>query len=401
MSTVRQTVDDTDQIYPPLTKEMKDLIQELRDIVSNPVVEAAYNDAIANVIPIIEPQGIKNPWIGQTVDYFVEYFRKWFTFLPQPNGGLGRIVPFTYFYRNNEKAFYFLNNFKSRRGDAPYTKEIFNWTVKFIRVRGEFMDSPKSLEYIQEWVNAPATQIQDFKVPKGGFQSFNQFFTRELNPNANGRPIAAPDDDSILVAPADSEINFIESDLTLTTDLRVKTREINVLELLNNSKYAKHFVGGTAVSCVLMPANYHRYHSPVSGQIVESMDVPGIYNGITDGEDWFNHFNVGESTTDFSIFEDFHRAYYIIETKNYGYVAVIPVGLNTISSIKASVVNNKSTMVPPNSGLPPVAIKKGDELGHFAYGGSLNILLFQQGVFNAVSVLMGQRLGSLSPSQGS
>ena len=399
MSTIRQKVDDTDKIYPPLTVKMKELIQDLRDIVSNPVVEAAYNDAIANVIPIIEPQGTPNPWIGRSIDYFVNYFKEWFTFLPKPNGGLGRIVPFTYFYRNNEKAFYFLNDFKSRRGNAHYTKEIFNWTVKFIKARGEFMDSPESLKYIQEWIDAPATQIQDFIVPPGGFKSFNQFFTRELNPEVNGRPIASPDDDSILVAPADSEINFIESNLTLTTDLRVKTRTINVLELLNNSCYAKNFVGGTAVSCVLMPANYHRYHTPVSGQIVESMDVPGIYNGITDGEDWFNHYNVGESTTDFSIFEDFHRAYYIIETENYGYVAVIPVDLNTISSLTPSLVNNRSIMVPP--GCPPVPVQKGDELGHFAYGGSLNILLFQKGLFNAVSVLMGQSLGSLSPLSNS
>ncbi|MFG6094192.1 phosphatidylserine decarboxylase [Leptothoe sp. ISB3NOV94-8A] len=373
---------------------MKQLIAELRDIVSNPVVEAAYNDAIANVTPLIEPTGERNPWIGQTIDYFVEYFEQWFTFLPQPNGGLGKIVPFTYFYRNNETAFFFLNQLKSRRKNAPYTTEIFNWTVKFILARGEFMDSPESKQYIKEWEAAPATQIQDFIIPKGGYQSFNQFFTRELNPEVNARPIAAYDDDSILVAPADSEINFIESDLTLTTDLRVKTREINVFELLNKSQYAQHFVGGTAVSCVLMPNNYHRFHSPVAGNIVESMDVPGIYNGITDGEHWFNHFNVGESTTNFSIFEDFHRAYYIIETKKYGYVALIPVGLNTISSISASLVNNQSTMVPPDA--CPVAVKKGDELGHFAYGGSLNILLFQSGVFNAISVLMGQRLGSLS-----
>ncbi|MDV3352019.1 phosphatidylserine decarboxylase [Leptolyngbyaceae cyanobacterium CCMR0082] len=381
-------------VYPPLTEKMKQLIAELRDIVSNPVVEAAYNDAIANVTPLIEPTGERNPWIGQTIDYFVEYFEQWFTFLPQPNGGLGKIVPFTYFYRNNETAFFFLNQLKSRRKNAPYTTEIFNWTVKFILARGEFMDSPESKQYIKEWEAAPATQIQDFIIPKGGYQSFNQFFTRELNPEVNARPIAAYDDDSILVAPADSEINFIESDLTLTTDLRVKTREINVFELLNKSQYAQHFVGGTAVSCVLMPNNYHRFHSPVAGNIVESMDVPGIYNGITDGEHWFNHFNVGESTTNFSIFEDFHRAYYIIETKKYGYVALIPVGLNTISSISASLVNNQSTMVPPDA--CPVAVKKGDELGHFAYGGSLNILLFQSGVFNAISVLMGQRLGSLS-----
>ena len=143
-----------------------------------------------------------------------------------------------------------------------------------------------------------------------------------------------------------------------------------------------------------MPGNYHRYHAPVTGKIVEGVEVPGIYNGITDGEHWFNEiFNVGESTTDFSIFEDFHRSYFVIETERHGCVCVVPVGLNTISAMSPSLVNNQSTLVPV--GGTPVPVKKGDELGHFAYGGSLNILLFQEGVFNSVSVLMGSRLGSM------
>ena len=144
-----------------------------------------------------------------------------------------------------------------------------------------------------------------------------------------------------------------------------------------------------------MPNNYHRYHSPVSGQIVEGREVPGIYNGIMDGEHWFNQGNIGESTTDFSIFEDFHRSYFVFETEDYGYVAMVPVGLNTISAMFASVVNDKSTLVPP--GGEPVPIVKGQEIGHFAYGGSLNILMFQAGVLGNINVLMGQRLGAMNP----
>jgi phosphatidylserine decarboxylase len=358
------------------------------------MVEAAYNEAISHVQPFVE-SGKKNQWVGQTIDYFAQYFETWFTFLPQPSGGLGKIVPFTYFYLNNDSAFAFLNTFKSRReGATEYTTEIFNWTVEFIKERGRFMDSPESLQYIKAWLAAPDTQIEDFIVPEGGFTSFNQFFTRELNPTKKARPIAAPDDDSVLVASADSEINFILSDLTLTKLLDVKSRQLNIKQLLHRSKYAPRFEGGTAVSCVLMPGNYHRYHAPVTGNVVEGVEVPGIYNGITDGEHWFNEiFNVGESTTDFSIFEDFHRSYFVIETEKHGCVGVVPVGLNTISAMSSSLVNNQSTLVPV--GGTPVPVQKGDELGHFAYGGSLNILLFQKGVFNAVSVLMGSRLGSL------
>ena len=390
-------MESVEKQYSELNPEMKALIDELREIVANPVVEAAYNSAIANVTPILpDGKSTPNPWVGQTVNYFVGYFITWFKFLPTPIGGLGRIMPFTHFYLDNPTAFYFLNDLKSRRNNSiAYTKEIFNWTVKFIKARGRFMDSPESLAHIKQWIEDPSTQIDDFVVPEGGFKSFNEFFTRELKQSKNPRPIFSPDDDSVAVASADSELNFIESDLTLRTLLNVKTRQINVNDLLHGSKYARYFVEGTAVSCVLMPNSYHRYHAPATGKIVESQEVPGIYNGITDGEDWFNKGDIGESTTDFSIFEDFHRSYFIIDTENHGYVGIIPVGLNTISAIFPSMVNNKSTLVPPGS--PAVPIKKGQELGYFAYGGSLNILLFQKGVFNSISLFMGQRLGTMNP----
>lgn len=380
---------------PPLTPLMKKLVRQLRVIVSNPVVEAAYNDAVSNVESMVSNNGPKkNPWAGTTVDHFVKYFEDWFTFLPSPTEGLGKIVPLTWFYLNNESAFYFLNTLESKSSPAKcYNKEIFNWTVEFVIARGKFMDSKASApDYlIKEWMDAPSTDISQYIIPKGGFKSFNEFFTRELKDRKKSRPIL-DDSESVVVASADTEINFIQSELTLKTPLHIKTRQINVHELLNKSDYAKHFVGGTAVSCVLMPNSYHRYHSPVSGRIVESKDIPGIYNGIIDGEDWFNRGNIGESTTDFSIFEDFHRAYYIIETKKNGYVAIIPVGLNTISKI-VTLIPYQSKMVGP--GQTPKAVTKGDELGHFAYGGSLNILLFGPGVFSSMSVLMGQRLGQM------
>jgi phosphatidylserine decarboxylase len=384
-------------IYPDHTPEMKKIMDELRVIVKNPVVEAAYNTAIANLDPFIMELGIQqdNPWTGTTVDDFVDYFDKWFTFLPQPTSGLGFIVPLTFFYVNNPQAFYFMNRLQSKSGHREeYSREIFDWTVKFIKERGRFMDTPASIDqaYLKEWM--ATFPNDDFIIPAGGFKTFNDFFTRRLNTSAahHPRPISDPDDDSVVVASGDTEINFIESNLTLKTSLPVKSRELNVAELLNNSQYAKYFVGGTAVSCVLMPNSYHHYHAPVAGKIVEGMEVPGIYNGILDGEHWFGEGNIGESDTDFSIFEDFHRAYFIIETAGYGYVAVIPVGLNTISAIHPSVVSN--TYVAP--GGTPVRVEKGDELGYFAYGGSLNILLFQAGVLDCLSVLQGQRIGKMS-----
>ncbi|MEA2028887.1 MAG: phosphatidylserine decarboxylase, partial [Campylobacterota bacterium] len=362
------------------------------------VVKAAYCEAIMNVSPTL-PNGEANEWLERDEVFFIHYFEEWFEFLPTPVNGLGKIEPFTHFYLNNPAAFHFLNYFKSNALGEGYTTEIYNWSVKFILSRGRFMDTPssKASQCIEEWKALPSTKIEEFLAPDGStnFKSFNEFFTRKLNMDKHPRPIADIDDDSILISPADCEINFIESKLTLATKLPIKTRQLNVIDLLAGSHYAHYFEDGTAISCVLMPNSYHRYHSPVSGKIVESAEVPGIYNGIMDGEHWFNKGNIGESSMDFSIFEDFHRAYYIIQTQHYGYVVMVCVGLNTISSLNFySLTPNQSTLVP--TGSSPIMIKKGRELGHFAYGGSLNILLFEPKVFNSLSVVMGQRIGVLN-----
>ena len=276
---------------PDLTPQMIEQLQELKVILDNPVVEKAWQAAIAGVQPIVDELGPKqkNPWLNQPSSYLVNYFANWYTFLAKPSGGLGEIVPFTFLYLNNPAAFAFLNTFESQSGTATKpSKEIFNWTVQFIKTRGAFMDSPESLKYIDLWLASLGDTRKDFVEPPGGYQSFNEFFTRALNYAENPRPVTSPDDDSILTASADSEINFIQTDLTMETSIPVKSTHLNVLELLDHSDYAVYFEGGTAVSCVLMPDNYHRYHSPTTGMIVESKEVPGIYNGVIDGEHWFN-----------------------------------------------------------------------------------------------------------------
>jgi len=90
---------------------------------------------------------------------------------------------------------------------------------------------------------------------------------------------------------------MIVDDLTEETKIPVKTVYLNVKTLLNNSPYAVRFVGGTAVSCILMPDMYHRYHAPVSGVVLESNeDVAGEYFGIKDFPHLLNKGDVGYGT---------------------------------------------------------------------------------------------------------
>jgi len=395
---------------------------EWQTLCGDPAVQAAWNAAVegldkyvwSSANPMTE---VANPWVGRECSDLGRFFGQWLQFLPSTTNGLEHIQDLNFLVRNNPAGIFFLNRLQSKTGGQDkFCPEVLDWTTRWLAARMDFMDSGDSVALIPEWVKyvnySTTSPLSDYdvpdpscKTPTCGFTSFNQWFSRELKDNNNGpeppRPISNKEDDSILVSPADSEINFILSSITMETLLPVKTRHINVKSLLGNSQLAEHFNHGTAISCVLMPNNYHRFHAPVTGSLVESRLVEGFYFGISDGATWFNKGNTGDSDMKFSTFEDFQRAYYIYNTSAHGLVAQVSVGLAEISSVNPHVrsEDNRSTWVgvegsPEYQG--PLAMTKGDQVGYFKYGGSLNILFFEPGVFSSIAVLMGQRLGRLS-----
>ena len=275
---------------------------------------------------------------------------------------------------------------------------IYDWTVRFVMARGKFMDTPsqEALEAIAEWVSDPATHIEDFQVPSGGFSTFNEFFTRQLKPGA--RSVSAPQDDAVVVAPADCELNMIDSALTGDTVIKTKGHhKLNVKQLLNDYYSWDRFIDGTALSCVLLPSDYHHYHSPVTGKLIHYEEAGKIYFGLEEAPAWFHDGNVGASDADFSVFEQFHRAIFIFQTEAFGQVAMVAIGLNTISKLGADMSSiNTASKYQKIDAQNPLQVYKGELLGHFKYGGSLNILLFEPGVFQGIKVHQGERIGTLS-----
>jgi hypothetical protein len=86
----------------------------------------------------------------------------------------------------------------------------------------------------------------------------------------------------------------------------------------------------------------------------------------------------------------------ILETQSFGLVALLPIGMSPISSVTFE--------APLKAG---VEVHKGDMMGHFLFGGSDFVMLFQPGyecTFDAPRqagsgkfphLLMGERLGRL------
>jgi phosphatidylserine decarboxylase len=263
-----------------------------------------------------------------------------------------------------------------------------SWANSFVEARGKFMDSPASAKIIEEWLGDELLGNEDFVLPSEGFNSFNEFFKRDLRPGA--RPIADVANNAVLVSPADGVINMIANELQMDSEIPTKGRmTMSLNELLNDSKYAEKFIGGSAMAIFLMPDNYHHYHAPITGSIVESNeDVGDRLFGMPDMLDMINNGNLGYNK-DYSVFENFRHGYFIIKTETYGYVAMIPIGLQTVGSV---VFEDEYKNIKDSN---PIKVYKGKKLGHFAYGGSTVLLIFEKNRLNSISVQQGQSIGKL------
>ena len=152
-----------------------------------------------------------------------------------------------------------------------------------------------------------------------GWLTFNQFFAREIKPGK--RPIADPRDDSVIVSPADAVFKGswrIEDDSSLV----VKGVNWPIAQLLDGSPYKDEFRNGIYTHSFLYVDDYHRFHTPVAGEVKEIRNVHGrVYLDVIRGEDGELSVMDGES---YQFNQE--RGLMVIDSPEAGLVAVLPVG---------------------------------------------------------------------------
>jgi phosphatidylserine decarboxylase len=396
------------------------------EFVVDPAVEPAMNAVVAGLVELPVANG-PNPWLAASsgrdlLRLMVDVFLQWGTFLPEISGdqdnGLYDIEQAAWLVYLNPAGQQFVQGTDPVTGDPLEVGEKFmkDFTVQ----RGEFMWSPASTAMIEQWVADPRIEIEDYqKTEAGEYSSFNDFFARQITVDEETQTIPSrpatmplseyPERDYIVVAPTDCVMNALvqvlvsdtdivrqtlENPLQYNTVLDVKGIPLRMDRLLGSldDDLKQEFVGGTGLSCVLMPNTYHHFHAPVNGTIVHSEVVAGDTFGIFDFPNWApTDGNVGRAGTDFGQYEVFQRGVIVIEVKYQdvdgneltGYVASIPVGLATIGSV-----------VLDDAVEPGLEVTRGfTRLGNFYYGGSLDILLFSEGLASAaVQTRLGNQI---------
>ena len=134
--------------------------------------------------------------------------------------------------------------------------------------------------------------------------------------------------------------------------------------------------------------DYHRFHFPVSGTLGSPRDLGGKYYAV----------NPVVVNTECDVFTENRRSVALIDSEEFGKVAFVAVGATLVGSIVLTAQ-------------PGSTVRKGDEYGYFAYGGSTTIAVFQKGrvkfdedilattrKYMETLVQMGNRIGEAMPA---
>lgn len=290
-----------------------------------------------------------------------------------------------------------------------YVEPYASWIVSFTKGWGSFLDTETS------WNNSYyelALSEEKFGLTNNWYEdpsnwkTFNQFFTRRLR-SADQRPIADSQDESVVVSPADAipegtwEIDS-SSFIKEKDGIAIKSARLYSVKALvgEDSKYADAFANGVFTHTFLDVGDYHRYHFPVSGVIKEArvIPAPNSTGGYITWDEKKKKYMFDASSIGWQSIET--RGSIILETQDHGLVALLPIGMTPVVSIKFS-----------DNVKPGAAVKKGDEMGSFLFGGSDFVMLFDkklgfiidapknEGSATYKHLLMGERYGKFAPAK--
>ena len=317
----------------------------------------------------LQQAAMENPHLEtnpvRTIEDWCAYVERFAHQMPWQTMDIGEDASFFRRIDQNIGYFYFL------LGDLQYEPRIAQWLKAYNIAWGEWLSSSESWNetYYQLALSDPLFELHTNRYESpDNWHSWNDFFARKLNQSfidsIRQSIVNRKSSNRQFVAPCDGEIAFSP----------VKTATIaNWLDLLGDSAYREIFAGGETFHIVLDVFDYHRFHMPCDGTVLECQTIQGIHAGggtiIWDEEQGrYRYDQLG--VTDFQMLET--RGVLVLDTPAFGKIAIVPVGVQQVSSVQWTFTNIQSPM-------SNVQLTQGTELGQFLFGGSDIVLFFEPG----------------------
>ncbi len=251
--------------------------------------------------------------------------------------------------------------YQSMTGRAVSNILARKWIAKLY---GAFQSSSWSRGKILPFVDSFSINLDHFLPDDTGTQdtpypSFNSFFIRRFRQGL--RPFAA--DDTIM--PAFSEARYYGWDkLSDSIQLPVKGQFLSPKSLLGDERWSKEFKGGPCFLARLCPVDYHRFHFPDNGKLMDFYTIEGALHSV----------NPKALKVKNDILCTNERQVAILDTEHFGLLAFIEVGAMMVGKIV-------QTFQDP-------LFKRGDEKGYFLFGGSTVIVIGQANKWKPSQVIL-------------
>jgi len=316
----------------------------------------------------VNPHVRTNP--VRTLDDWFAYLDRFLHRMPWQTMDIGEDASFFRRIDQNIGYFYFLLDqpleaLKNRGYIYPslqYEPRMAQWLKEYNTAWGEWLSSSESWndKYYQLALSDPLFELASGRYESpDNWHSWNDFFARKLR-----KPYTLHHTPYTFISPCDGVI--AEEGLIKTATIA------NWLDLLGDSPYRDAFAGGETMHIVLDVFDYHRFHMPCDGTVLECQTIQGIHAGggviIWDEEQGrYRYDQCG--VTDFQMLET--RGVLIIDTPAFGKIALVAVGVQQVSSVQWT--------IPYTVHPTPYTIHQGEELGRFQFGGSDVVLFFEPG----------------------
>ncbi|CAJ0710242.1 phosphatidylserine decarboxylase family protein [Ralstonia mannitolilytica] len=266
--------------------------------------------------------------------------------------------------------------FRDRRMNDALKAVLNGWSA--------FLSGPHSRAYLNThapdgWFCPEATRrigmdqfLCDPTQPYWGFASWNDFFTRRFR--AGMRPVAGEDDPKLVVSACEAAPYNITRNARYEDAFWIKAQPYSLRDIFGPGKanLAETFAGGSVYQAFLSAYNYHRWHAPVGGTIVDTYHVEGTYYSCVESEG-----ADPEGLNDSQGYSAAVAARAVItiacDDPGMGTVACVFIGMGEVSSCMIDVT-------------PGQRVRKGEELGFFQYGGSTYCLFFEPDVIESFLV---------------
>jgi len=239
---------------------------------------------------------------------------------------------------------------------------------------GKLYDSPESTKSIPSFIATYSLETSELLEPDiTKYKNFNEFFSRKLRPDA--RPVDNAADPLAICSAADCRLTVYQT-VDLAKQFWIKGREFTIPNLLGvppDSEKARIFDGSSLAIFRLAPSDYHRFHCPIDGTVGDIVHIPGQYYTVNPQAVNEPGFDVFTANT--------RSVLFLTHTATGLPVAFVAIGALLVGSIGWT-----------NGGEKGKTVKKGEELGYFAYGGSTVVAVFPKGVIEFDADLVANSL---------